>query len=166
MLRGFSSGLRSASRRIREFLPAEGWPKIGVIGRLFRTSAVPGCAIVLGDGEFNFPVMGMSQYQTELGALCNDPPSGAIRKRAALLVPEADKQNGGNIVFVQIDGKKVGHLSWEASFAFISALRAGGFGRAACGAIIVASRRPEKAETDCNFDVRLNATLPFRLLTP
>lgn len=122
-------------------------------------------AIVIGDDEFEFPVVGESHYQNVLQKECGGKTEdGANHKCAALLVPEPKNPHDKNAVRVTISGKTVGYLSRDIAPDFLDALTSGGYGSAACGALIVGGWSREGDEG--HFGIRLNATLPFTLVDP
>jgi hypothetical protein len=122
------------------------------------------CAIVKGDGAFEFTIVGESHYQRELeliaGGRCKD---GARYLVAALLVPEPSNFFDRYAVAVQIDKQTVGYLSFDAGPALLEALAAGEFDCAACAAAIVGGWDRGEGDTDA-FGVRLDAVTPFVLM--
>jgi hypothetical protein len=119
------------------------------------------CAIVVGDGQFNFDVASTAQQRFELERLCNDRAQDPHRC-PALLIPQPATTRGPNTVAVRIGNATVGYLHQTNAVEFLAALRAGKFERAACGAVIVG--RPAPQLGDHAFRVRLDAEVPFKLV--
>ena len=82
----------------------------------------------------------------------------------ALLIPQPTNARGSDTVAVRIGDATVGYLQHTAALVFLSALRAGEFDRAACGAMIVG--QPDQQNGEQPFRVRLDAELPFKLADP
>jgi hypothetical protein len=120
------------------------------------------CAIVVGDGQFDFDVTSTAQQRFELERLC----SGRTQPHRcpALLIPEPTNARGPDTVAVRIGDATVGYLQHTAALVFLSALRAGEFERAACGAMIVV--RPDPQYGNQAFRIRLDAGVPFILADP
>jgi hypothetical protein len=121
------------------------------------------CAIVVGDGQFNFDVASTAQQRFELERLC----SGGVQdldRCPALLIPQRANSRGRDTVAVRIGNATVGYLHPTPAVEFLAALRAGEFDRAACGAMIVG--RPDPHLGDQAFRVRLDAEVPFKLADP
>src|SRR5580693_6854843 len=121
------------------------------------------CAIVVGDGQFNFDVASTAQRRFELERLCGggnrDP-----HRYPALLIPQPLNTRGRDTVAVRIGNATVGYLHHTTALEFLAALRAGEFERAACGAMIVG--RPDPQLGGQTFRVRLDAEVPFKLADP
>ena len=119
--------------------------------------------VVIGDGAFAFPVVGESHHQIVLEHLVGGRTSeGAHHRCAALIEPQPDNPYDPGAVAVKIRGEEVGFLARDVAPLFRRALSSGGYGRAACEAIILGGwdRGPSDRGS---FGVRLNARLPFRL---
>ena len=121
------------------------------------------CAIVVGDGQFNFDVASTAQQRFELERLCSGRTQDPYRC-PALLIPQPASARGPDAVAVRIGDVTVGYLQHTAALVFLSALRAGEFDRAACGAMIVG--QPDPQNGDQPFRIRLDADLPFKLADP
>jgi hypothetical protein len=121
------------------------------------------CGIVVGDGQFNFDVASTAQQRFELERLCSGRTQDPY-KCPALLIPQPTNARGPDTVAVLIGDATVGYLQHTAALVFLSALRAGDFDRAACGAMIVG--QPDPQHGDQAFRVRLDAELPFTLADP
>jgi Bacterial PH domain/HIRAN domain len=122
-----------------------------------------GAAVIIGDGKFGFPVVGEEHHQDILEALAGGRrESSAHVAVPALLLPQPDNPYDPDAVAVFMRGHEVGHLARNVAPEFLRALQAGGYGRAACEAMIVGGW--DRGATDHgNFGVRLNACRPFRL---
>jgi hypothetical protein len=121
---------------------------------------------VVGDGQFAFPIVGESHYQSDLEALAGGrSEEGAHQLCAALLEPEPDNPYDKNAVRVKVRSRTVGYLSQDVAPDFVAALQANGFASAACEAVIVGGwHRPGQANG--HFGLRLNASMPFDLVEP
>ena len=120
------------------------------------------CAIVVGDGQFNFDVASTAQQRFELERLCGGRTQP--HRCPALLIPQPTDARGPDTVAVRIGDATVGYLHHTTALEFLTALRAGEFERAACGAMIVV--RPDPRHGDEAFRVRLDAEVPFKLADP
>jgi HIRAN domain-containing protein len=129
-------------------------------GRLSRARR----AVILGDGEFRFPIVGESHYQLEIEAIAGGRSEDGARNILvdAVLIPEPNNPYDPNAVAVKIDNETVGYLSRDTAKHFCRALVAGGFEIVSCEAVINGGW--DRGEGDRgHFGVRLNAALPFRL---
>lgn len=85
-------------------------------------------------GDFDFDVVGESNYQAELSAICGGHcEEGVEHECTALLVPEPTNPHDANAVKVVIEGRTIGYLSRQ--HAILYRRRIGGAGR--CGALVV-----------------------------
>lgn len=119
-------------------------------------------AVVIGDGAFAFPVVGESHHQIVLEHLVGGrSPEGVQQRFAALIEPQPDNPYDPGAVVVKIRGEEIGFLARNAAPLFLQALATGGYGRAACEAMVVGGweRGPKDRGS---FGVRLNARLPFK----
>jgi hypothetical protein len=150
--------LREAISRIGRDAPAQQFED-----RVVRPSEGGAAAVIIGDGKYAFPVVGESHHEVILDQLVGGrSEEGAHQRCAALLVPQPDHPYDPDAIAVSIRGHEVGFLPRNVAGEFLAALRAGGFGRAACEAVIVGGW--DRGEGDRgNFGVRLNACRPFRL---
>ena len=123
-----------------------------------------GRGVIVGDGEFEFRVVGTMRHQFELERIAGARTRrGYHRKCAALLVRQPDNPFDRHAVAVVIGGIEVGFLDREDARDFGSILRASRFVDAACEAEIVGGW--ERAAEDRGYvGVRLNACLPFRIV--
>ena len=123
------------------------------------------CALVVGDGKFEYRIVGESHYQSELEQLTGPrTEDGCHQKCAALLLPEPTNPYDRNAVAVFIHNVRVGYLSHDVCAEFLEALSKGGFSRAASEAVIVGGWKDrEDGRGDGFYGVRLNACLPFVL---
>jgi len=128
-----------------------------------RRSSVNG--VLVGDGEFAFPIVGESHYQRALDVICGGKTErGARDKHAALLSPQPTNPYDKNAVCVKIKGSIVGHLSRDVAPDFLQALFTAGYQHAAAEAIIVGGWR--SALSEGHFGVRLDACMPFVFISP
>jgi len=120
------------------------------------------CSVIVGDGEFKFPIVGESHYQAALEKIAGKrSEEGTDLQCCAVLTAEPDNPYDKNAVAILIGGTKVGYLSRDVAGDFRSALEHAGVGRAACAAVIVGGW---KRGSDVGyFGVRLNARMPFKL---
>lgn len=120
------------------------------------------CAIMKGDGKFEFTIVGESHYQGELAQIAGARTGGrAHRFVAALLVPEPNNFFDKYAVAVQIDKRTVGYLSFQTGPVLLRALTGGGFDYAACAAAISSDPDPDRAG---ELSVKLDASVPFVLV--
>src|SRR5262249_14184948 len=122
------------------------------------------CAIIKGDGAFEFVIVGESHYQQELELIAGGRQKTDVRRLvAALLVPEPNNFFDRYAVAVQTDKQTFGYLSFDSGPSLLEALTAGEFDCAACAAAIVGGG--ERGEGDIgDFAVRLDAVTPFVLM--
>jgi hypothetical protein len=138
---------------------------MSILERLFARRRKPACcAIVVGDGQFNFNVASTAQQRFELERLCRGRTPDHPCRCPALLIPQPSNARGRDTVAVRIGDATVGYLHHTTALEFLAALRAGEFERAACGAMIVA--RPDPQLGDQAFRVRLDAAVPLKLADP
>jgi len=136
---------------------------MNIWARLFaRRRKATGCAIVVGDGQFQIYVASTPQQRVELKLLCGGRHQGSHRM-PALLVPQPTSTRGGDSVAVRIGNDTVGYLHHTTALEFLAALRPSKFDRAACAAEIVVRPDPQLGDT---FRVRLDAVVPFKLVEP
>lgn len=121
--------------------------------------------VVVGDNTFSVPVVGTMHHQMTLGALsAARTVRGHGHYCAALLTVAPDSLRDTRAVVVSISGLEVGHLESEHAQSFEYALAPTGYTDAACEAEIVAGW---KSFSDRGYvGVRLNARLPFQLVSP
>lgn len=131
---------------------------MGILTWLFtRKHDPPRCAIVIGDGQFKLHVASDAKHRARLKA------SGVGTHRyPALLIPQLASPRGSDTVAVRIGEMTVGYLHPTDAQAFLTALRAAKFDRAACGAMV--DGVPDGDLT--HYRVQLDATIPFKLEEP
>jgi hypothetical protein len=117
--------------------------------------------VVIGDGEFEFHVVGTSYHQEALLEMCGKRTrQGVHRYCAALLSPQPRNPYDRHAIAVTVHGIEIGHLDREDAREFGQVLRRGAFADAACEALIVGGW--DRGGHDWGyFGVRLNACLPF-----
>jgi hypothetical protein len=121
---------------------------------------------VVGDGEFEFPIVGESHYQRALESIVGGKTErGHEHVCAALLLPEPANPYDKNAVCVKIRQLTVGHLARDVAQDFALALRQRGFSRAAAEAMIVGGWR-RRGGDEGHFGVKLNAITPFAFSDP
>ena len=136
---------------------------MNILARLFARRRKPqGCAVVVGDGQFQIYVASTPQQRIELELLSGGRNQGSQRM-PALLVPQPTSARGGDAVAVRLGNQTVGYLHHTTAMEFLAALRPSKFDWAACGAMIVARPDPKLGDT---FRVRLDAVVPFKLVDP
>jgi hypothetical protein len=122
--------------------------------------------MIVGDGQFEFRIVGEMPFQHELGRLTGPrTEEGCHQKCAALLVPEPNNPHDRNAIAVFIHDVQVGYLSHEVCREFLEALFKGGYSQAAAEAVIVGGWHGRHGQEDGFYGVRLNACLPFKLKT-
>jgi hypothetical protein len=139
---------------------------MSVLERLFtgRPKIEPArCAIVVGDGQFQTYIASTPQQRSELGRLCDGRTENAPRF-PVLLVPQPSSPRGRDAVAVRKGETTIGYLHHTTAVEFMSALRANEFERAACAATVIARPDPQLGKTV--FSLRLDAEVPFKLVTP
>ena len=137
-----------------------------ILARLFtgRPQIEPArCAIVIGDGQFQTYVASTPQQRSELERLCDARTENA-RRFPVLLVPQPSSPRGRDAVAVRKGDTTIAYLHHTTAVEFMSALRANEFERAACAATIIARPDPQLGKTV--FSLRLDAEVPFKLMTP
>ena len=137
--------------------------RMNIFARLFARRRKPtGCAILVGDGQFQIYVASTPQQRIELELLSGGRNQGS-RRMPALLVPQSTSTRGDDSVAVRIGNDTVGYLHHTTALEFLAALRSSKFDRAACAAEIVVRPDPQLGDT---FRVRLDAVVPFKLVEP
>jgi hypothetical protein len=120
-----------------------------------------GPGVLLGDGNFDFPVVGTSFHQDALDRIAGVRTRNASRRYcAALLAPEPDHP----AVAISVGGIPVGHIDREHALEFGDVLRQSGYADAACEALIVGGWLRGAADWGW-VGLRLNAALPFRIIS-
>jgi hypothetical protein len=120
-----------------------------------------GRGVLLGDGNFEFPVVGTSFHQDALDRIAGVRAGGGSRRYcAALLAPELDHPG----VAISIGGVPVGHIDREHALEFSDALRQSSYADAACEAVIVGGWLRGAADWGW-VGLRLNAALPFHIIS-
>jgi hypothetical protein len=110
------------------------------------------CGVVVGDGEFEFPIVGESHYQRALESIVGGKTErGHEHLCAALLLPEPANPYDKNAVCVKIRQLTVGHLARDVAQDFALALRQRGFSRAAAEAMIVGGWRRRGGDEGCQI---------------
>lgn len=134
-------------------------PVMRLFGRIFGRPH--GRGVLLGDGNFKFPVVGTSFHQDALDGIAGvRTRSGFRRYCAALLAPEPDH----SAVAISVGGIPVGHIDREHALEFGDALHQSGYADAACEALIVGGWLRGAADWGW-VGLRLNAALPFRIVS-
>jgi hypothetical protein len=125
----------------------------------------PRVAILVGDGAFEFPIVGESHYQAAIEAITGGKTErGAHHKCTAVLIPEPTNPYDLHAVRIDIEGQTVGYLSRDVATFFLDSLSKSGFAAAVASAIIVGGW--DRGDGDVgSFGVKLNAALPFVLST-
>lgn len=116
---------------------------------------------MVGDGAYEFPIVGESHYQSSIEAIAGKKTERGVRHRcAAALIPEPTNRYDPNAVKVQIDGATVGYLSRDTAKALLKTLAEDGFSAAVANAVIVGGW--DRGGDDVgSFGVKLNAVSPF-----
>jgi hypothetical protein len=127
-----------------------------------RRKTQPRCAIVVGNGEFDFYVTSDVHQRTHLERLFDNRTTDY--RCAALLIPQPATARTDTVA-VRIENATVGYLHLTGARELLAALRVFGADRAACAAMIVARRDPALGD-QTHFRVRLDATSPFKFLDP
>jgi hypothetical protein len=79
----------------------------------------------LHDGDEDLEVVGESNYQDDLWALCGGSLGDRVRcDTVAVLVPEPDNPHDANAISVRIEGKVVGYLSRQIAATYVVGLTA------------------------------------------
>ena len=132
---------------------------MGLFDWIFSRPHGPG--VLLGDGNFDFPVVGTSFHQDALDRIGGVRVRGGSRRYcAALLAREPDHP----AVAISVGGIPVGYIVREHALDFGDALRQSGYVDAACEALIVGSWLRGAADWGW-VGLRLNAALPFRIIS-
>ncbi len=121
-------------------------------------------AVIVGDGEFRFPIVGESHYQEQIEAIAGGRSEDGARDILveAFLNPEPNNPYDPNAVVVTIQNQTVGYLSRDTAKIFCRTLAAGGFETVSCEAVINGGWNRGGGDRG-HFGVRLNAVMPFRL---
>jgi hypothetical protein len=125
-----------------------------------RRKTQPRCAIVVGNGEFDFYVTSDVHQRTHLERLFGNRTTDY--RCAALLIPQPATARTDTVA-VRIENATVGYLHLTGARELLAALRVFGADRAACAAMIVARRDPALGD-QTHFRVRLDAATPFNFL--
>lgn len=89
-------------------------------------------------GEYDFEVVGESNYQQALQALCDTPDPDEEKIGTAILVPENDNPYDEKAVRVTVQGVTIGYLSREDARSYRRRLSAKKLGMvpASCGVLV------------------------------
>ena len=131
--------------------------------RLFDRSPDGKRGVLIGDGAFQFRVIGTSYHQQVLERIAGSRTvAGYQRYCAALLLPQPNNLYDRHAIAVRVDDLEVAHLDREHAREFERVLRSSGYADAVCEAEIVGGW--VRVRDDWGYvGVRLNAVLPFRL---
>lgn len=115
----------------------------------------------LGDGSYQYEVVGESHYQDELEDLCGGHSDEGHRvESTAYLIPEPSNPYDPQAIRVVIDRKTVAYLPKRETDQFHSAIRGGQATSASCDAIIVGGWMGRRGTG--HFGVKLDLVLPLR----
>jgi hypothetical protein len=124
----------------------------------------PRVAVVVGDGAFEFPIVGESHYQDNIERIAGKKTERGVRHRcAAVLSPEPT--NPQRAIRIDVENRTVGYLSRDVAGNFLAALSSNGFTAAVAGAVIVGGWDRGKGDVG-SFGVKLDAAIPFSLAHP
>lgn len=142
---------------------------MGLLSWLFgspRQSNRPNRSLrIIGDGSFDYDVVGESFYQDHLDKVCGGKTENGHQHRcSALLLCEDNNPHDDNAIAVLISGRKVGHLSRSEAAAFRQLLRSHGIknARVRCDALVVGGwKRGTRSEGHygVKLDISAGATL-------
>lgn len=111
-----------------------------------------------GDGDFEFDIIGESQYQANLVALAGPKTSsGREVEREATLNREPDNPHDGNAIRADIEGRTVGYIARSDAAAIAPVMDRQGVSAVRVDALIVGGWLTESDEG--HFGVKLD--LPF-----
>ncbi len=119
-------------------------------------------ALLRGDGQFRFPIVGESHYQQAISDVAGGYDKTGKRRVlvTAYLVPEPTNPYDPNAVAVEVRGSTVGYLARDVAPVFKAALARAGFGRATCDAVITGGW--DRGDGDRgDFGVQLDTRMPF-----
>lgn len=123
----------------------------------------PTMAIMIGNGRFDMNAVGTAEHQDELASIVGGrTEAGADFLCGALLVPDSKNPFDPHAIAVSISSRVIGYLQPDAGPSLKLALRAGAFVAVGCAAKIVGGARHANGEQE-DFDVRLDASVPFRM---
>lgn len=120
---------------------------------------------IVGDGSFEYDVVGESFYQPVLDSICGGKSEGGHEHACtAVLVCENDNPYDSNAIAVVISGRKVGHLPRSEAAAFRLLLRRHGIENlpVRCNALVVGGWKRERGDEGhygVKLDIHEGATL-------
>ena len=145
---------------------------MGLLSWLFgnpRQSTRPTQALrIIGDGSFDYDVVGESFYQDHLNRICGGKTENGHEYRClAVLVCEDNNPHDTNAIAVVISGRKVGHLPRSEAAAFRQLLRRHGIENlpVRCDALVVGGwkrARGDEGHYGVKLDIYEGATLTDR----
>jgi hypothetical protein len=127
------------------------------------------CAVIRGNEEFGFDIVGEARYQADLEIIAEGRTTQGARNpgpHVAVLSPEPDNPYDSLAVRVQIGEQIVGYLPRYETEAFRSALTSGQWDAAACHALLVGGWKGTRGRDQGSFGVRLNIVLPYDFIDP
>lgn len=137
---------------------------MGFFANLFsRKSAAPSIALMEGDGEYVFDIVGESSYQAELESIAGSKTEQGYNHRCtAALFPEPENKYDRNAIRVVIDKKTVGYMARDDAKTFRNTLLKHGYELALSRAEIVGGWSRKGGDTG-HYGVKLDVELPFTL---
>jgi hypothetical protein len=137
---------------------------MGIFSFLFGRRGRANEAWLVGDGSFEFEIVGELNYQEALEAICGGRGEASAKCECiAHLVPEPANPRDRNAIAIRIVGRTVGYLDREKAVAFGAFIRAARIkGRdIQCGALIVGGW--ERGRSKGHFGVKLDLKWPFEI---
>lgn len=133
---------------------------MGIFGWLFRKRSA---AYIVGDGLFEFNIVGESRYQPALDRMCGGrTEDGHEHECQALLVEEPNNPHDGNAVKVTIQGETVGYLSRDAAPRYKKAARAAGLsGQPVLVDALIVGGWTRGRRGDGHYGVKLDMAFPI-----
>lgn len=124
-----------------------------------RADNVKSNYVIAGDGNYDFDIVGESNYQDALERVAGRSDESAEYYCTAQLVPEPKNPHDNRAIRVDIDGQPVGYISRSETIDFHRVLR----GRpASVDAIIVGGWERGKRGRG-HFGVKLDIAIPIRM---
>ncbi|MBC8719309.1 HIRAN domain-containing protein [Ochrobactrum sp. Marseille-Q0166] len=139
---------------------------IGIVWGLAKSTkhddglpALSGQIIVSGDGDYDFNVVGESNYQHALEAIAGRSDESAEYYCTAQLIPEPTNEYDKRAIRVDIDGRPVGYIPRDETSDFHNILN----GRSASVDAVIVGGWVRGRRGDGHFGVKLDVAYPLRL---
>lgn len=132
-----------------------------------KTDAAPQRLRSVGDGAYDYDIVGESFYQMHLALVCGGKTEdGHEHYTTATLIPQDDNPHDENAVAIMLESAVVGHLARREAVAYRRMLAQVGAANAhaECDAVIVGGWSRRGGADTGYFGVKLDVAFPIRLV--